>query len=209
MTITNEQIEELGQICSNIYSRNDASFSDKTAPWSVWADRSPQFAIEPQDIKTMQAVVKFLHSHQSIDFCVRNTGTGGSSATDVVLSMHGFKELQFNSADETVLAGAGLSWGELDKLIEEKANGEYGCVGARCTWVGVAGGPLVGGLSWLSHEYGMISDPQNWLDAEVVTGDGGCVWAMKEDPELMWALRGGGGNFGGKQITSNKWKKES
>jgi hypothetical protein len=43
----------------------------------------------------------------------------------------------------------------------------------------------------------MISDPQNLLDAQVVLKDGKAVWAAKEDRELMWALRGGGGNFGG------------
>lgn len=217
MTITNDEINELRQICPNLYSRKDEAFAEKAAPWSIWADRKPQLAIEPQDIETMQAVVKYLYSHNSIDFCIRNTGTGGSSATDIVLSMHGFKELNFNSEDESVLVGAGLSWGELDRLMDEKTDG-YGCVGARCTWVGVllhreslissgrlthiqvgvTGGTMVGGLSWLSHEHGLTSDPHNWLDAEVVTGDGKCRWAAKEDPDLLWAMRGGGGNFGGK-----------
>lgn len=135
MTITNDEINALRQICPHLYSRNDEAFAQKAAPWSVWADRKPQFAVEPQDIETMQAVVKYLYAHNSIDFCIRNTGTGGSSATDIVLSMHGFKELDFDTNDESVVVGAGLSWGELDRLMDEKTNGGYGCVGARCTWV--------------------------------------------------------------------------
>lgn len=72
-------------------------------------------------------------------------------------------------------------------------------VGARCPYVGVAGSTLSGGLSWLSHELGLASDPQNLLDVQMVITDGRVVWAS-EDPELLWALRGGGGNFGGKCV---------
>jgi hypothetical protein len=73
----------------------------------------------------------------------------------------------------------------------------WALVGARCGWVGAAGGALVGGYSWLSHEFGLISDPQNLLDAQVVLNDGRVVWASEEDDgALLWALRGGGGNFG-------------
>ena len=52
------------------------------------------------------------------------------------------------------------------------------------------------GISWISHEFGLASDPKNLLDAHVVLSDGRVVWAS-EEPDLLWALRGGGGNFGG------------
>lgn len=68
-------------------------------------------------------------------------------------------------------------------------------VGARCPYVGVAGSTLCGGLSWLSHELGLGSDPTNMLDVQIVLRDGRCIWAS-EEPDLLWALRGGGGNFG-------------
>lgn len=69
-------------------------------------------------------------------------------------------------------------------------------VGARCPYVGVIGSTLHGGLSWLSHELGLGSDPPNLLDAQIITADGRLRWASEES-ELLWALRGGGGNFGG------------
>jgi hypothetical protein len=69
-------------------------------------------------------------------------------------------------------------------------------VGARCPFVGVGGSILSGGISWVSHEFGLSSDPQNLLDAHVVLENGSSIWAS-EDPDLLWALRGGGGNFGG------------
>lgn len=69
-------------------------------------------------------------------------------------------------------------------------------VGARCTYVGVGGSILSGGISWLSSEKGLAADPHNMLDAKVVMTDGRILWASTE-PELLWALRGGGGSFGG------------
>lgn len=59
------------------------------------------------------------------------------------------------------------------------------------------GGTIVnGGYGWLSAALGCISDPKNLLDVEVVKYDGSIVWASRE-PELLWAIRGGGGGFGG------------
>lgn len=72
----------------------------------------------------------------------------------------------------------------------------FSVLGARQPYVGVAGSILGGGLSWLSHEYGLMSDPDNMLDAQIVLADGRAIWAQ-EEPDLLWALRGGGGNFGG------------
>lgn len=54
----------------------------------------------------------------------------------------------------------------------------------------------MGGYSWLGHEYGLICDPQNLLDVKILLRDGRCIWAGEEDEELLWGLRGGGGNLG-------------
>jgi len=67
---------------------------------------------------------------------------------------------------------------------------------ARTPFVGVSGSIVSVGISWISHEFGLASDPKNLLDAHVVLSDGRVVWAS-EEPDLLWALRGGGGNFGG------------
>lgn len=67
--------------------------------------------------------------------------------------------------------------------------------------MGIAGTIVTGGLSWLSAEYGCISDPANMLDVKVVKYDGSVVWASTE-PDLLWACRGGGGGFGGKTLNA-------
>jgi FAD/FMN-containing dehydrogenase len=69
-------------------------------------------------------------------------------------------------------------------------------ISARCTFVGVGGSVLAGGIGWLSCEYGLASDPHNMLDAQVVKINGEITWAS-EEPDLLWALRGGGGGFAG------------
>lgn len=173
------------------------TYKAQSATWSTWADKHPSLVLQPTTLASLSAVIKALYNG-TLDFAVRNTGTGSVSAEDVILSTHGFKSFNFSPEKEEVLIGAGLDWGEVDALMEARAPG-WQVVGARCSWVGVAGSSLVGGLSWLSHEFGMISDPQNLLDMQVVLGDGRVVWASEEgEGELMWALRGGGGNFGGR-----------
>lgn len=178
-----------------VIEQNAPGYRAQSAPWSVWADQHPKLVLQPTTLESMSKVVKALYN-SDLDFAIRNTGTGSVSAKDVILSTHGFKHYTFDKESETVTIGSGLDWGEVDLLMEQYAPG-YQVVGARCSWVGVTGSSLVGGLSWLSHEFGMISDPQNLLDMQVILRDGRVVWASEEDAELMWALRGGGGNFGG------------
>ena len=180
---------------SEVIERDAPGYKEQAAPWSVWADQRPPLVLQPTTLESMSKVVKYLYD-SDLEFAVRNTGTGSVSAKDVILSTHGFKNFEFDKASETVTMGSGFCWGEIDILMEKHAHG-YQVPGARCSWVGVTGSCLVGGLSWLSHEFGMMSDPCNLLDMQIVLGDGRILWAS-EEPELMWALRGGGGNFGGK-----------
>ena len=194
--MTSKQLDELRSLlsASEIIERDAPGYKEQSMPWSIWADQRPPLVIQPTSLESMSKAVKFLYD-SDLDFAVRNTGTGSVSAKDVILSTHGFKDFSFDKQSETLTIGSGFAWGEVDTLMERHAP-EYQVVGARCSWVGVAGSTLVGGLSWLSHEFGMISDPQNLLDIQIVLADGQVVWAS-EKPDLMWALRGGGGNFGG------------
>lgn len=169
---TQQQLDHLRSLlpASEVIERDAPGYKDQSAPWSVWADQRPPLVLQPTTLESMSKVVKYLYD-SDLDFAVRNTGTGSVSAKDVILSTHGFKDFKFDEASETVTLGSGFCWGEVDQLMEKHAFG-YQVVGARCSWVGVTGSALVGGLSWLSHEYGMISDPQNLLDMQIVLADG-------------------------------------
>ncbi|KZL73713.1 FAD binding domain-containing protein [Colletotrichum tofieldiae] len=108
--------------------------------------------------------------------------------------MLSFKDLGYDSAKKIATVGASATWYEVVSFME-KADPEYSVPAARTPSIGVTGSILNGGLSWMSTEYGGISDPINFLDAEVVKYDGTVVMASQE-PNLLWALRGGGGGFG-------------
>ncbi|KAK5126121.1 hypothetical protein LTR85_011476 [Meristemomyces frigidus] len=192
---TYQQLNELRALLppDEVFEQGQKGYKEQSEPWSTYAELHPKLVMQPTSLESLQKVVRFLYD-STLDFAVRNTGTGSVSARDVILSTHGFKAFAFDGHSETVRLGSGFAWGEVDALMEERAPG-YAVVSARCPWVGVTGSTLVGGLSWLSHEYGMISDPQNLLDMQVVLGNGRVLWAS-EEPDLLWALRGGGGNFG-------------
>jgi hypothetical protein len=192
MTATLDSIRTLLP-ADQVFDRGTPQYKAQSQPWSTHANKHPAVVLTPSTLESMQLVVKALYD-SDLDFAVRNTGTGSVTAKDVILSTHGFKSFAFDKATETVTMGAGLDWGEVDALLEEHAPG-YALVGARCPWVGVAGSTLVGGLSWQSHEFGLTSDPQNLLDLQVVLWTGEVVWASTQ-PDLLWAHRGGGGNFG-------------
>jgi hypothetical protein len=118
----------------------------------------------------------------------------GASVCDggLVIDLSEMKRVRSDPNRGIVHADAGLTAGDLDR-----ATGPVGfaTVTANCPAVGIAGFTLGGGLGWLSGKYGAGCD--NLLAAEVVTADAKVVTASKdENPDLFWAIRGGGGNFG-------------
>ena len=197
MPLTTEYIRELKAILpeDDVLEPNSPAFAAHSLPWSLSYDQSPRLVVRPSTEPLLRDTVRYLCESNELDFAVRSRGLGSSSATDVVLSLRAFTDFEFDPARETVDVGAGLNWGDVDVKLAELAPG-YLLVGSRCPYVGVGGSTLAGGLSWLSHEFGLGSDPQNLLDARIILCDGHARWAS-EDPDLLWALRGGGGNFGG------------
>ncbi|RYP04715.1 hypothetical protein DL764_004265 [Monosporascus ibericus] len=195
MPLTAEQIQEIKAILpgGDVLEPGSTAFASHSLPWSLSYEKSPQLVVCPSTEPLLQNVIKYLYS-SDLDFAIRGRGLGSSSAEDVILSLRGFDEITFDAAREIAVVGAGLDWGEVDVKLATLAP-DYLVVGSRCPYVGVGGSTLAGGLSWLSHEFGLGSDPRNLLDARIVLSDGRVKWAS-EDPDLLWALRGGGGNFG-------------
>lgn len=189
---------ELGKIkdllkAEEVFSPNSPQYEEQSRTWAAQCNKKPRIVVRPRDLTTLSTLIAYLNQ-SDLEFAVRCTGVGNASSKDILVSLTSFKSFSFDAQDETITFGAGHNWGEIDRKVEEYAPG-YAAVGARCTYVGVGGSIIHGGQSWLSSEYGLSSDPQNLIDAQVVKMDGSIVWAT-EEPDLMWALRGGGGGFG-------------
>lgn len=195
MSESNPTIEQIRSLLSpdEIVTPTSPDYEEQSKTWAIQANKNPGLVAVPKTVGTLSRIVSIANG-ASIDIGIRCTGIGNSSAKDVLISLSAFKSFSFNPDEETITFGAGHNWGEIDDKVEEHAPG-YAAVSARCTYVGVGGSILQGGQSWLSSEHGLSCDPQNLLDAQVVKMDGRVIWASVE-PDLLWALRGGGGGFG-------------
>ena len=102
------------------------------------------------------------------------------------------KGIAVDAGARTVAARPGVKWGEFDAVTGAE---NLATPGGYISTTGIAGLTLGGGIGWLSRKYGLTCD--NLVAAEVVTADGERVRASADtNPDLLWGLRGGGGNFG-------------
>ncbi|RMZ74757.1 hypothetical protein DV737_g5769, partial [Chaetothyriales sp. CBS 132003] len=166
----------------------DQTYEAESQTWSSGKNLSPKLVVRPQTIESLAKVVKFL-GESSLEFDVRNSGAGNSSAKDVLVSTRAFRDFDFDRENEVLVIGAGCLWGEYYDQMRVVAP-DYSVVAAATPFIGVGGSTIAGGFSVMSREKGCISDPANMLDAEIVKLDGSVVWASTE-PDLLWGLRGG------------------
>lgn len=118
----------------------------------------------------------------------------GMSMNDggLVVDVRPMKSIDVDPESRTVTVGAGVTFGEFDRATQQ-----YGLAmtGGRVSTTGLAGFTLGGGSGWLERAYGFACD--HLVSVDLVTAAGELVTASaQENPELFWALHGGGGNFG-------------
>ena len=110
----------------------------------------------------------------------------------LMLDLSAMCSVRMDPARRVVTVGGGATWGTVDQATWQAG---LAVTGADVPAVGVGGSTLGGGAGWLHRKLGLSCD--NLLAAEIVTADGNVLAASAEEyPDLFWALRGGGGNFG-------------
>jgi FAD/FMN-containing dehydrogenase len=173
----------------------DTGYDAARKVYNAMIDRRPRMIAYCVDVADVMAAVKF-GREQKILIAIRGGGhnAGGLGVYDdaLVIDLSRMNYVRVDPKKKTVLAGAGALWRDVDHATH--AFGLAVPSGIIST-TGVAGLTLGGGMGYLTRRYGLTID--NLLDVEMVLADGRFITASaKENPDLFWAVRGGGGNFG-------------
>jgi FAD/FMN-containing dehydrogenase len=173
----------------------DEGYEAARQVWNAMIDRRPGAIVRCTDANDVRIAVDFARDACAL-LAVRGGGhnIAGSAVCDggVVIDLGAMKGIRVDPAALTARVQPGVTLGELDR--ETQAFGLVTPTGINST-TGIAGLTLGGGFGWISRKFGLTVD--NLLSADVVTADGRQIKASdKDNADLFWALRGGGGNFG-------------
>jgi hypothetical protein len=173
----------------------DDGYDEARAIWNGAHDRRPALIVRCAGVADLMRAVDFARS-ENLLAAVRGGGHSlpGFSTCDggVVVDLSAKTAVRVDPARRTAVAEAGCTWADFDH--ETQAFG-LAVTGGLVSSTGIAGFTLGGGIGWLMRKVGLTCD--NLLAADVVTADGQLVHTSEdENPELLWGLRGGGGNFG-------------
>ncbi|HYZ24655.1 MAG TPA: FAD-binding oxidoreductase, partial [Rhodopila sp.] len=163
--------------------------------WNANIDKRPAMVVRCAGPADVQVAVDFARTHEVLLSlrCGGHSAPGyGTNDGGMVIDMSLMKGIRVDPSARTARAQGGVLWRDFDH--ETQAFG-LATTGGTVSNTGISGLTLGGGLGWLMGKHGLTVD--NLISADVVTADGQFRTASaNENPDLFWALRGGGGNFG-------------
>ena len=173
----------------------DPDFERSRAIWNGIIDRKPAVIACCTTASQVSDAIRFARA-SGLEVAVRGGGHGyaGNAVCDGGMMIHlgTMNSVTIDVAALRAVCGGGATWADVDAATQQHG---LATPGGFISHTGVAGLSLGGGIGWLTKKAGLSCD--NLVAAEMVTADSRIVRASAADnPELFWALRGGGGNFG-------------
>lgn len=191
-----DQIDMLASsLRGRVVTRRDTAYDELRTVALGNYDRRPAAVIRVANVSDVAAVINFARA-TDLELAVRSGGhsVGGHSGTEggLVIDLRDLNGIEIDGETSTVWAGTGLTSGEVTRTVEQ--HGLIVGFGDSGT-VGIGGLTLGGGIGYMVRKHGLTID--SLLAAEVVTAAGDILIADETNhPDLFWAVRGGGGNFG-------------
>jgi FAD/FMN-containing dehydrogenase len=179
----------------SLIAAEDESYEQARKVWNGMIDKRPALIARCTGVADVVECITFARRHDLLVAmrCGSHNAAGHATCDGgLVIDLSPMKGIRVDAAKRRVHAQGGVLWGELDR--ETQVYG-LGTTGGAVNDTGIAGLTLGGGIGWLMGQYGLACD--NLVSADVVTAEGEVITASEtEHPDLFWALRGGGGNFG-------------
>lgn len=184
-----------GRVTGRVITPADDGYEEARRVYNAMIDRHPRAIVQCATAGDVAAAVDFARESE-LALAVRGGGHSvpgfGTVDDGVVADLSGMRAVTVDPAKRTARAQGGATWGDFNA-----ATHEYGLAttGGIISTTGVAGLTLGGGIGYLARGFGLSCD--NLVSAEIVTADGRALTASEtQHPDLFWAIRGGGGNFG-------------
>lgn len=199
-TVTDTELSARGltadlqrRVTGRVVSPGDPDWDEQRLGWNLAVDQRPAAVVHVESCADVVAAVKFA-GENGLSVTAQPVGHGATRALDgaVVLRTGALQDLDVDIAAGTTTMGAGVRWRDVNAALS--GTGLSGLPGSSGDPSAVAF-TLGGGMSWFGRKFGLAADVVRSF--EVVTADGAQITVTRDShPDLFWALRGGGGNFG-------------
>jgi FAD/FMN-containing dehydrogenase len=184
-----------GTFSGDVIFPQDAGYEEARRVWNGSIDKRPAAVLRPADESAVAAALAFARS-RGLVVSVRGGGHNvagfGTCDGGIVIDLSRMRDVEVDPSARRASVGGGALWSDVDTVTQQHG---LAVTGGLISSTGVGGFTLGGGIGWMQRKHGLACD--SLVSVTLVTAAGDVVDVSADsDPELFWALRGGGGNFG-------------